>query len=261
MTDQAPAIAKDMTPQAQFAARVNSYAIDFLAAIAPPDKVQQAAGRIGLALRKAGIKQPKIYSCDAKSVANAIAMSALTGIYPGGAKPLVDLIPRGNSLEWQISARGLQALAQRVGGWIITATPVHVDDVYEVTLGTVQEVKHIPCGKGCTARADMQAVYVVGRHKDWPAVIVPVALDTIWKRSTGTNVWQQWPVEMAQKTAVIYAISRGHFGALEAEPEFSAIADYQDTHRESSPARSAPRPAAMEYTVDADDLDDLEATP
>lgn len=260
MTDQAPAIAKDQTPQAQFAARVQTYALDFLAAIAPPDKVQQAAGRIGLALRKAAIKQPKLYSCDAKSVANAIAMSALTGIYPGGAKPLVDLIPRGTSLEWQISARGLQALAQRVGGWIITATPVHVEDVYEVTLGTVQEVKHVPCGKGATTKQDLAAVYVVGSHKDWPRVIVPVPLDTIWRRSSGTDVWQKWPVEMAQKTAVIYAISRGHFGALEAEPEFSAIADYQDTHRESAPARPSARPAAMEYTVDAEDVDGGEVT-
>jgi recombinational DNA repair protein RecT len=261
MTDQAPAIAKDMTPQAQFAARVNSYALDFLAAIAPPDKVQQAAGRIGLALRKAAIKQPKLYSCDAKSVANAIAMSALTGIYPGGAKPLVDLIPRGNNLEWQISARGLQALAQRVGGWIITATPVHVEDVYEVTLGTEQHIKHIPCGKGATTWLNLAAVYVVGTHKDWPRVIVPVPLDIIRQRSTSTEAWTKWPVPMAQKTAVIYTISRGHFGALEAEPEFSAIADYQDTHRESAPARATPRPAAMEYTVDAEDLDDLEVAP
>jgi len=257
MTDQTPATAPKQTPQEVFARRVTAYATEFLTAIAPPEKVAQSVGRIGIALRKAGIKQPKLYGCDARSVANCIAMSALTGIYPGGAKPLVDLIPRGNNLEWQISARGLQALAERVGGWIITATPVHVDDVYEVTLGSDAHVRHVPCGKGCTTRADMLAVYVVGKHKQWPAVIVPVALDVIWKRSTGTQVWQQWPVEMAQKTAVVYAISRGHFGALEAEPEFSAVAEYQDTHREQYPARSSARPVAMEYTADADDLGEI----
>jgi branched-chain amino acid transport system permease protein len=107
---------KSLTPAKQFAATVEHLAADFLSRIADPEQVVKATGRLALAVRAAGVANPKVYECTPASVAQAVAMSALTGLMPGGPKPEVYLIPRSGKLEWQISARGLQALAGMIWG-------------------------------------------------------------------------------------------------------------------------------------------------
>jgi phage RecT family recombinase len=242
--------------RAEFSATVTRLANSFLADLVGPEQLQQAAGRLALALRQASAANPRIAECDPGSIAECIAKSALTDLMPGGVKPLVYLIPRKGRLEWQVSARGLAALAERSGWRSIVARPVHTADVYEVQMGTDESIIHHPSGEWPERLDDCKAFYVVGIHATGMRVVVPVPMGVITRRrkaSQSDNVWSQWPIEMAQKTAVAWAISRGYFGGLESTSGFEALSVAESQpYREAQPARPAERPAAIEHHVDAE---------
>ena len=254
MTDQTPA-----KHQAAFADKVSQLANAFLTQLVGPEKVEQASGRLALAIRQAAASNPKLYDCSLQSVAECVAKSALTGLMPGGVKPLVYLIPRSNRLEWQVSARGLQALAERVGWRSLTARPVHADDLYEVILGSEERIVHKPSGKWAETFESLQGMYVKGTHESGMVVCVDVPIGVIRARkavSQSGSVWSKWPIEMAQKTAVAWAISRGYFGSLEQSTEMSvALSQPVEDHRPQIAARPQPRPTAIEYEADADAFD------
>ena len=245
----------DLSPAQNFRLAVERQATDILTSLVGPEQVQRAAGRLAMALRAAATANPRIYECDRGSVAEAVAKSALTDLMPGGVKPLVYLIPRKGRLDWQVSIRGLQALAER-NGWVsITATPVHVDDDYEVILGSDETIIHRPArGRWARVLEDLQGMYVKGKHRDGLTVCVDVPMGAIQHRkgkSQSGAVWSEWPVEMAQKTAVGWAISRGYFGSLEQTQDFQTLAMVESTaHAEQAPARQSHRPAAIEHTAD-----------
>lgn len=249
MTDQTPA-----KHQAAFADKVSQLANAFLTQLVGPERVEQASGRLALAIRQAAASNPKLYDCSLQSVAECVAKSALTGLMPGGVKPTVYLIPRGNRLEWQVSARGLQALAERQGWRSLTARPVHADDHYEVILGSDERIVHKPCGKWAETFGALQGMYVKGTHESGMVVCVDVPIGVIRARkavSQSGSVWSKWPVEMAQKTAVAWAISRGYFGSLEQSTEMSvALSAPADEYREPAPVRQVQRPAAIAYEAD-----------
>lgn len=249
-------------PAAQFRDDVVHLATEFLTSIVPPERVAEATGRLALAVRQAGVANPRIYECDRQSIAQAVAMSALTGLQPGGVKPDVYLVPRGRQLQWQVSARGLQKLAARAGWIRMVATCVHAEDDYRVVLGSDDRIDHVPCGKYPASLEEVKAVYVVGQHRDGYKVCVDVPMGAILarkKKSQSGNVWAEWPLEMAQKTAVTYAISRGHFGALDDQPDYAII---QQVDSGSYEQRQPERPALTAHTVDtASVLDSLPALP
>jgi recombination protein RecT len=231
-------------PAIQFRDDVSSHASEFLSQIVPPERVAEAAGRLGLAVRQVAANNPGIYECDRQSVAQAIAMSALTNLYPGGVKPDVYLIPRktkfGKQLNWQISARGLQKLASR-SGWIrLVANVVHREDEYEVTLGTEEKIVHKPCGLHPTSLDEVKGFYVFGQHKDGYTVATPVPLAVVEirrRKAISDGIWSEWPIEMGQKTAVIYAISRGHFGSFDDHSDYSAVSKYELMQHEPAEPR------------------------
>ena len=247
----------DLSPAQNFRLAVERQATDILTSLVGPEQVQRAAGRLAMALRAAATANPRIYECDRGSVAEAVAKSALTDLMPGGVKPLVYLIPRKGRLDWQVSIRGLQALAER-NGWVsITATPVHVDDDYEVILGSDETIIHRPArGRWARVLEDLQGMYVKGKHRDGLTVCVDVPMGAIQHRkgkSQSGAVWSEWPVEMAQKTAVGWAISRGYFGGLESTSGFEALSVVESqSYREAPPARQSEPPAAIEHHVDAE---------
>lgn len=249
MTDQTPA-----KHQAAFADKVSQLANVFLTQIVDQERVQQASGRLALAIRQAAASNPKLYDCSLQSVAECVAKSALTGLMPGGVKPLVWLIPRGSRLEWQVSVRGLQALAERVGWRSIVARPVHVEDHYEVILGSEDRIEHKPCGKWPANLDELRGMYVRGQHESGLTVCVDVPVGVVLARkakSQSGNVWSQWPIEMAQARAVGWAISRGYFGSLEQSTEMSvALQQPAEEHREPAPVRQSQRPAAIAYEAD-----------
>ena len=248
-------------PATQFRDDVAHLATEFLTSIVAPERVAEATGRLALAIRQAAVANPKVYECDRQSIAQAVAMSALTGLQPGGVKPDVYLIPRGRQLQWQVSARGLQKLFARVGWVRMVAQVVHAEDEYRVVLGTDDRIEHVPCGKYPESLADVRAIYVVGQHRDGYKVCVDVPMGAILarkKKSQSGNVWSEWPLEMAQKTAVTYAISRGHFGALEDQSDLGLV------HQVESRSYDAPeaRPALTQHKVDTTSvLESLPALP
>jgi recombinational DNA repair protein RecT len=248
-------------PAAQFRDDVVHLATEFLTQIVPHERVQEATGRLALAIRQAGVANPKIYECDRQSIAQAVAMSALTGLQPGGIKPDVYLVPRGRQLQWQVSSRGLQKLAGRAGWVRMVAQVVHVEDEYRVVLGSEDRIEHVPCGRYPANLDEVKAVYVVGQHRDGYRVCVDVPMGAIVarrKKSQSGNVWAEWPLEMAQKTAVTYAISRGHFGALDDHPDYAVIQQVE-SERYREPAQA---PALTAHHVDTGSvLDSLPALP
>jgi len=257
MANQTPST----TPQELFRQRVESMATDVMTQVADPEQVARSVGRLAVALRKAASANDAIYGCSPKSVAHCVAMSALTGLFPGGVKPDVYLIPRAGQLEWQVSVRGLQTLACRAGWLSVVAVPVHIDDEYRVTQGTDRRIEHVPSGKWPSTLSELAGMYVDATHQSGHRVLVDVPIGVIEKRrsvSKSGAVWKSWEVEMAQKTAVGWAISRGYLGALEAQPEMQALSaldqdrqPVQDAQRGTFRRPEQP-PKALAYTIDAD---------
>lgn len=249
-------------PATQFRDDVARLATEFLTSIVPAERVAEATGRLALAIRQAAVANPKVYECTRQSIAQAVAMSALTGLQPGGVKPDVYLIPRKGELQWQVSARGLQKLAARAGWVRMVAQVVHLEDEYRVTLGSDDRIEHVPCGKYPTSLDEVRAVYVIGQHRDGYKVCVDVPMGAIMarkKKSQSGNVWSEWPLEMAQKTAVTYAISRGHFGALQDDSDLAIVQQHEPGGYD---AREVERPALTHHTVDtASVLESLPALP
>jgi recombinational DNA repair protein RecT len=246
-------------PREIFAETVERYATSFLSEIAEPDQLTRAKGLLALSLRKTGAANPQVYQCSPASVAHCVAMSALADLLPGGVKPDVYLIPRKGQLEWQISARGLAKLAERAGWRSIVAHPVHRDDPYEVELGTDERIRWTPT-KHPESLAECKAFMVVGQyHRDGAAfrVVTSVPIEVIEKRrklAQSQNVWSQWPIEMAQKTAVSYAISRGYFGSLESTPAMRAVRYSETQQAEYDQPRRPALPRESSYSVTAEDI-------
>src|SRR5688572_16404990 len=75
----------------------------------PKDEIVRAMDRVVAGVRALAARNPDIYACSPASVGRAMALSALTGLVPGGPLPQVDLIPRRNKgnleLNWQIGFR------------------------------------------------------------------------------------------------------------------------------------------------------------
>lgn len=102
------------------------------------DRAREAAQHVAVAFRSLARVNPKVAECTRASVAQCLAMCALTRLMPGGAMPGVYLIPRsrrvqdsrGNwgsvqELNFQIGFRGLLQLAQRAG-YTLAAYPVYI---------------------------------------------------------------------------------------------------------------------------------------
>jgi hypothetical protein len=116
------------------------------------------------------------------------------------------------ALQWRITHRGLCVLAYRAG-FALRAVPVHVDDHLDVSLGEVQS--HSAAAESWPeSLAELRGVAVVvrdiARGQDVIRAWVPaVVIDRRRRVSRDGSVWEAWPIEMAQKTAIKYAFARG----------------------------------------------------
>jgi len=215
-----------------FRTNVEGLARNMLAEILGSKEGRQAAAQVGLAFGAAvrSAKDPSaLYKCSPESVGSAVAMSALTQLMPGGPAPAVWLVPKGGELQWWLSHRGIATLCLRAG-YQVLPVPVHINDHFVVSFGEVEE--HEP-NDWPESLGELAGVYVTVRKlSDGLVLCRPwVPQGAIMRRRKGAGpVWNAWPIEMAQKTAIRWCLSRGLLPiqgmeinlALGAEPDQTA---------------------------------------
>jgi recombinational DNA repair protein RecT len=226
---------KPQNPARQYRELSTKIAVSLLKDWVGEDRAKEAAGRISAALSAsaASARNPEdFYQCTPDSIGRCVAIAALTEIMPGtGSTALAYLIPRRPrkgerpQLQYQLSHRGLNALARRTGQTMI-AVPISIHDQLTFSedgdvLVTSRDIDNPP-----TTEADLRGVIVLVRELSTGVTIcrgwVPVSLINVRRDSSDayqyatknewaskTDPWHQWYVEMAIKTAMHYAISRG----------------------------------------------------
>lgn len=221
-----------LTPAQQYGRSVESLAMRELEKVLGSEEGKKAAARTALAFRATALANPTVYECDAGSVASCVAISALTNLMPGGPNPDCYLVPRRvkgqQTLNWMISHRGLQKLATRAG-YTVKARVVYADEVFEYEEGETIHIKHVPNLDRVEENwEEMRGVIVrVYRLSDGKQVGVEyVNRGQIEKRRNQSDAyqrgakqgadewsksspWFKWASEMALKTAIKYAFSRG----------------------------------------------------
>jgi|TARA_R110000824_G_scaffold149473_2_gene319796 recombinational DNA repair protein RecT len=212
----------------------------------PEDKLKRATDRLMFAIKASATANSKIYDCTAASVANCICLSALTGLLPGGAVPLVDLIPRQRSvktdrgwqkvmeLNWQIGWRGWKSLGEKLGTGLEPRL-VFKGDKYEIRYGMNPDLIHVPDMGAERTWENLRGAYLIARMRDGRVAFIDLTKAQIEQRRATSQAyqydvkdnktaspWSQWPLEMAMKTMISYAARRGVFPIDE---EFTMVAD------------------------------------
>lgn len=199
------------------------------------ERATKAAAKIGLALAaavRAARNPDAIMNCSEGSIMQCVAAAVAVDLYPRATNSPVWLVPKGGHLHFWMSHIGIATLAQRAG-IALRPIPVHVDDDYTVDFGDITE--HRPYEEP-TSLDELAGVYVVVKRISDGALIgrpwVSAALINK-RRKKGGNVWNEWPIEMAQKTAIKYLVARGIIVidnpelsmALDNEPRDEAVAE------------------------------------
>ena len=196
-------------------AKVQADAVACAAEVLPgdPEAVAVAARRVGLAFAAAvaAAQRPEDWMrVSRQSVMEAVRASIETDLYPGGAMPVVYLVPRGGTLAWSITHRGVAELCRREG-YGLRPVPVHTSAEVEVEAGLVTHLAESP-DAWPTSMDDLRGVMVEvtdpeGRTmRHW----CPQAMIRQRAAAKGAGpVWRSWPVEMAIKAAVLYLARRG----------------------------------------------------
>jgi hypothetical protein len=222
------------------------------------ERAKDVAGRVMIALEQARMVTPSIVECSPESVKRALALMILTDTRPGGSAPKLYLIPKRvkGSLELQawFTHRALIDFAGRAG-WIVATALVSRDDSLIIENGEVHHAVTDPDNPP-TRYEDLRGVVVYA----WPKgdkgskVSRYVPKSTIDARravsdsaKAGFSPWNTWPIEMAEKTAIKYAVGRGLFPIDDAADYAGDVGDpvpvlfAQQTAAEVTPTPSAPR--------------------
>lgn len=223
MTQHPTTERRNLTPaeaQTQWKATIAEKTRQAISSMLTGDRAKQAYGRIVVALQSAALTSPDIMLCSEASIVRAVAMSALTGLMPGGAMPKCYILPKKIKgkweLQWWANHRALIGFAAQAG-WCVTATPVHVDD--DLTIDDDMPRHKANPDRNCdenTLRG-----FVV---RAWPFAHPEskvgrfVNRETIEKRHNKSDSkdseyspWNNWFLEMAEKTALKFCAARGLF--------------------------------------------------
>ncbi len=203
------------------------------------ERAKEASGRIMLALSAAQSLNPAIVNCTMDSVARCIAQATLTGIMPGGSSPKAYLVPKSPGrgqppeLNYWVTHRGLLEFARRAG-WVVQTTLVGTYEQFELEN---DEIRHKPDPDripkvvfvGGAAVNELRGIIVRAFPVDNPAAKVHrwIPLATLDERRLKSDTkaqawspWNQWPLEMYEKTAIKYAAGRGVFN-MDDEAEYA----------------------------------------
>jgi recombinational DNA repair protein RecT len=214
-----------------------------LVAMAGTEHGKQLAAGVVMAFEAANRRDPKVGQCTADSVSIALATTIQTDLKPGGPMPDCYLIPRMQSyrdergqeikrqeLQWMISWRGFVTLARRAGFRLRVAS-VHVGDTLAHADGVLDLLEprtpRLVMGDGERTYETLHGVVVVAyrieddRVTGWEWVpratiesrrMVSAAYARGQRRGAShhdtASPWFKWPIEMAMKTAIRYALSR-----------------------------------------------------
>jgi len=206
--------------------QLGEQALDML----PADERDTALARFHVSFREAvaAAKNPAMLYAAAgtsngrASIARAVFLSAVTGLYPGGALPEVYLTPRriqgSATILWSPSFRGLKRLAERGSGARLEVRLVYQGEpfaVLETAGGT--DLRHEPDPFPAELRSldDLRGAYVRAVFPTGPPAFAMISKSEILKRRAksdsakrGYGPWVDWPLEMAHKTALRYAVAR-----------------------------------------------------
>ncbi len=273
------------TPAQKYRRTMEGMARDMLKQIVPAERLTEATGRVGLAFRTAALANSDLYTASPVSVATALAMSAISGLMPGGPMPQAYILPRKEHgvqvCQWMISWRGMKTLVERTGARI-QVVPVFEGDLFRVTRGLHADIIHEPIEDPEWDYETLRAVYVIVTHKDGSHSFEVMGKNAIEARrrvsaAKNTGPWAAWPIEMAMKTVIRYAISRGIAAIDESglqvlghedETDRAAAIDVQSTSRPTPAPERTHQPAAprgsiqqLEEALGRDAEDDDERTP
>jgi recombinational DNA repair protein RecT len=202
-----------------------------------PERAAEAAGRIATALAQsaASAKNPKdFFDCTPASVAKVVAIAALTEIMPStGATALAYAIPRrprkgeAPQLQYQLSHRGINALAKRAGMLMIAIPISHTDNIEATETGEIKVLSR-DIDNPPLKESELRGVQVIVKEIATGATIASgwVSKSMIDVRraesdsysyaekpgsewAKDSSPWHKWYVEQAMKTAMHYAINRG----------------------------------------------------
>jgi len=124
-------------------------------------------------------------------------------------------------MNWQLSWRGMLSLAKRAG-WDVRCYTVHRDEAFELTYEPEPRVNYRPNPDVAVTKWDELrgcVVYATNRDRGlteamWvPRAIIEARRDASegykYGQEKRNSVWHLWPIEMAMKAAIRYAVSRG----------------------------------------------------
>lgn len=210
-------------PRSQYQGFVDRLTTQVIAAMplsVPDEDLKRARARFRVAF--SADAQGQLSECTPESVARAIVMSALSGLFPGGPRPDVWLIPRRNKerdnqleVNWQMSFRGYIRLARRAG-WELEPVLVYSGEEFKIEEGDTPRVTHVrnlDLPKTWEAiRYVYVRVYPQGKRSE--ARIAYLTKEEVLKRrrkAQSDKIWAEWPLEMTYKTIVSYAGNRELF--------------------------------------------------
>lgn len=188
----------------------------------PDQDLKRSRARLGLAL-SALPPDSKVYACVPESVVGCMAMSAMTGMFPGGHNPDVWLIPRRSKkhggkliLNWQISYRGHIRLCRRTPGWDVQPVPIYRADVFERSRSSAggasyrYEGRYEPTGESGEDWKELLGVLIIitsPKGEKWDYI----SRGQIEKRrrlAQDPENWNKWPIERSLGTACAWAGQR-----------------------------------------------------
>lgn len=206
----------------------------------------------------------KLREADPESIYLALLACAVCGLEPGALKGEAYLVPFSGRAQFMAGYRGLIKMAKRSGEVHgISANVVHERDVCELDLGSEPRLVHRPAfgDRGVVIGAYAVAKMATGNPEiEWLALEDIERIRNVAESRSKSPAWQQWPEEMAKKSAIRrlskrlplghdYIISAAIENAQEETGDAKAVLDLETDGEATRTKQSAERAQEMREQV------------